>query len=188
MSLARRSLTVGVLLAVAACDNAKPLPPVSVPLATPLGVTLHETRGYRDAANIYVPGPVAYADANAQLAYIRPTQPGNAECTEKCAEAWVPVPGTGNYGINEANVQKEIPRIDALAKELGCEVIDMHAALETHPEMLPDRVHPNNEGAAEMAKAKRWKDAFDAMDDRLRAAFRLPVSDPRKSDEPPPSE
>ena len=65
----------------------------------------------------------------------------------------VPVPGTGNYGINEANVQKEIPRIDALAKELGCEVIDMHAALAAHPEMLPDRVHPNNEGAAEMAKA-----------------------------------
>ena len=62
-------------------------------------------------------------------------------------------PTDGNYGINEANVQKEIPRIDALAKELGCEVIDMHAALATHPEMLPDRVHPNNEGAAEMAKA-----------------------------------
>jgi lysophospholipase L1-like esterase len=40
-----------------------------------------------------------------------------------------------------------------LAKELGCEVIDMHAALAAHPEMLPDRVHPNNEGAAEMAKA-----------------------------------
>ena len=65
----------------------------------------------------------------------------------------VPVPGTGNYGINEANVQKEIPRIDALAKELGVEVIDMHAALEAHPEMLPDRVHPNNDGAGEMAKA-----------------------------------
>ncbi|MEY4272633.1 MAG: hypothetical protein RL250_1499 [Verrucomicrobiota bacterium] len=65
----------------------------------------------------------------------------------------VPVPGAGNYGINEANVQKEIPRIDALAKELGAEVIDMHAALEAHPEMLPDRVHPNNDGAAEMAKA-----------------------------------
>ena len=65
----------------------------------------------------------------------------------------VPVPGTGNYGINEANLQKEIPRIDALAKELGAEVIDMHAALAAHPEMLPDRVHPDNAGAAEMAKA-----------------------------------
>lgn len=65
----------------------------------------------------------------------------------------VPVPGTGNYGINEANIQKEIPRVDALAKELGCGVIDMHAALVKFPEMLPDRVHPNTLGAGEMAKA-----------------------------------
>ena len=65
----------------------------------------------------------------------------------------VPVPGKGNYGINEENVQKEIPRVDALAKELGCGVIDMHAALAKFPEMLPDRVHPNTAGAGEMAKA-----------------------------------
>jgi len=65
----------------------------------------------------------------------------------------VPVPGRGNYGINEENVQKEIPRIDALAQVLGCGVIDMHAALEKFPEMLPDRVHPNTAGAGEMAKA-----------------------------------
>jgi len=65
----------------------------------------------------------------------------------------VPVPGEGNYGINEENIQKEIPRVDALAKELGCGVIDMHAALEKSPELLPDRVHPNTAGAGEMAKA-----------------------------------
>jgi lysophospholipase L1-like esterase len=65
----------------------------------------------------------------------------------------VPVPGEGNYGINEENIQKELPRIDALAKELGCRVIDMHAALEKFPELLPDRVHPNTAGAGEMAKA-----------------------------------
>jgi len=65
----------------------------------------------------------------------------------------VPVPGTGNYGINEENIQKEIPRVDALAKELSCGVIDMHAALEKTPELLPDRVHPNTAGAGEMAKA-----------------------------------
>ncbi len=65
----------------------------------------------------------------------------------------VPVPGKGNYGINEENIQKEIPRVDALAKELGCSVIDMHAALVKTPEMLPDRVHPNTAGAGEMAKA-----------------------------------
>lgn len=65
----------------------------------------------------------------------------------------VPVPGKGNYGINEENIQKEIPRVDALAKDLGCGVIDMHAALEKSPELLPDRVHPNTAGAGEMAKA-----------------------------------
>ena len=65
----------------------------------------------------------------------------------------VPVPGQGNYGINEENIQQEIPRVDALAKELGCGVIDMHAALAKFPEMLPDRVHPNTAGAGEMAKA-----------------------------------
>ena len=65
----------------------------------------------------------------------------------------VPVPGQGNYGINEENIQKEIPRVDALAKELGCGVIDMHAALAKFPELLPDRVHPNTAGAGEMAKA-----------------------------------
>jgi len=65
----------------------------------------------------------------------------------------VPVPGKGNYGINEENIQKEIPRVDALAKELGCGVIDMHAALAKNPELLPDRVHPNTAGAGEMAKA-----------------------------------
>ena len=65
----------------------------------------------------------------------------------------VPVPGIGNYGINEENIQKEIPRVDALAKELGCGVIDMHAALEKSPELLTDRVHPNTAGAGEMAKA-----------------------------------
>lgn len=64
-----------------------------------------------------------------------------------------PVPGAGNFGINEKNVLEEIKRIDALAKEMKLEVIDMHAALADKPQMLPDRVHPNTEGAGEMAKA-----------------------------------
>ena len=44
-------------------------------------------------------------------------------------------------------------KIDALAKEMKLGVIDMHAALADKPQMLPDRVHPNTEGAGEMAKA-----------------------------------
>lgn len=69
-----------------------------------------------------------------------------------------PVPEPGNFRITEKNVLLEIPRIDALAAELKLGVIDMHAALKDKPELLPDRVHPNTEGAAEMAKA-----AFKAL-------------------------
>ncbi len=69
-----------------------------------------------------------------------------------------PVPEPGNFGINETNVKEEIKRIDKLAKQLGLGMIDMHKALEGKPELLPDRVHPNTEGAGEMAKA-----AFKAL-------------------------
>ena len=69
-----------------------------------------------------------------------------------------PVPEPGNFGINETNVRLEIPRIDAIAKDLKLGVIDMHAALKDHPEFLPDRVHPNDDGARLMAAA-----AFTAL-------------------------
>jgi lysophospholipase L1-like esterase len=64
-----------------------------------------------------------------------------------------PVPEPGNFGINETNVKEEIKRLDQMASELKVGVIDMHAALEKHPELQPDRVHPNTAGAGEMAKA-----------------------------------
>lgn len=62
------------------------------------------------------------------------------------------VPGSGNYGINEAGVLAEIPLLDQLAADERWDVIDIHGALKDHPEMLPDRVHPNNAGATVMAK------------------------------------
>jgi lysophospholipase L1-like esterase len=64
-----------------------------------------------------------------------------------------PVPGKGNFGINEEGVQEEIPEIKKIAKEEGTGLIDMHAALADHSDLLPDRVHPNTEGATFMAKA-----------------------------------
>lgn len=64
-----------------------------------------------------------------------------------------PVPGAGNFGINEAGVQEQIKRLDSLAAKMKLGIIDMHAALADKPQLLPDRVHPNTEGAAEMAKA-----------------------------------
>ena len=69
-----------------------------------------------------------------------------------------PVVGNGNFKITEEKIQLEIPRINALAAELKLGVIDMHAALKDKPELIPDRVHPNAEGAGEMAKA-----AFKAL-------------------------
>lgn len=63
-----------------------------------------------------------------------------------------PVPEPGNFGINEAGVLQEIPLIDRLAREEGVSVIDIHAALAPHPELLPDRVHPNTDGAAIIAR------------------------------------
>ena len=65
----------------------------------------------------------------------------------------VPVPGKGNFGINEAGVQEQRPMIAKIAKQAEVGVIDMHAALADRPETLPDRVHPNTEGAGLMAKA-----------------------------------
>jgi lysophospholipase L1-like esterase len=65
----------------------------------------------------------------------------------------VPVPGKGNFGINDTALQEQMPVYAKLAEELKVDVIDMYAALDGKPQMLPDCVHPNTEGAGEMAKA-----------------------------------
>ncbi|MFU8892390.1 MAG: GDSL-type esterase/lipase family protein [Luteolibacter sp.] len=65
----------------------------------------------------------------------------------------VPVIGQGNFKITEENLQKLMPHIDTVAKELELGIIDMYAALDGKPELIPDRVHPNAEGAGVMAKA-----------------------------------
>jgi lysophospholipase L1-like esterase len=63
-----------------------------------------------------------------------------------------PVPAPGNYGINEANLDLEIPMIDQVAHDEGVGIIDIHAALVDKPELLPDHVHPNTAGAGVMAR------------------------------------
>ena len=65
----------------------------------------------------------------------------------------VPVPGKGNFGINEQGIKEQRPLITRVAKEARVGVIDMYAALKEHPETLPDRVHPNARGAGLMARA-----------------------------------
>lgn len=63
-----------------------------------------------------------------------------------------PVPGSGNFDITEKPVKAQIKVIDEIVKELGLGMIDMYGALDDKPELLPDQVHPNVEGANEMAK------------------------------------
>ncbi len=66
----------------------------------------------------------------------------------------VPVIGKGNFGINNEMVLGEIiPQIKKVAVELKLPVIDLYTALDGHPEVFPDRVHPNDDGAELMAKA-----------------------------------
>lgn len=59
----------------------------------------------------------------------------------------------GNWGINEADTKTQIPVIEKLAKALNAGIIDVHGALEGHDELIPDKVHPNTEGATLIAKA-----------------------------------
>ncbi|GAA5481638.1 GDSL-type esterase/lipase family protein [Haloferula sargassicola] len=64
----------------------------------------------------------------------------------------VPVVGDGNFGINEPAIQEEIAIIDRIAGEMKLELIDLHAPLEGKPELIPDRVHPDNAGSGVMAQ------------------------------------
>ena len=43
--------------------------------------------------------------------------------------------------------------IDKVAKDLKLGIIDLHAALKGKDGMIPDNVHPNNDGAAAIALA-----------------------------------
>lgn len=64
----------------------------------------------------------------------------------------VPVIGQGNFGIRNEIVKPEIiPLIDQVAAKMKLEVIDLYAALDGKPELIPDRVHPNDEGAGVIA-------------------------------------
>lgn len=66
----------------------------------------------------------------------------------------VPVIGAGNFGIRDEIVKPEIiPLIKQLAAEMKLEVIDLYAALDGKADLIPDRVHPNDEGATLIAKA-----------------------------------
>lgn len=69
-----------------------------------------------------------------------------------------PVIAPGAFTIHDEGLQYYIRKIDVLAKEMGLGVIDMHQALAGKPKLLPDRVHPDEQGARELAKT-----AFTAL-------------------------
>ncbi len=64
----------------------------------------------------------------------------------------IPVVGEGNFGITEEVALEASAIVERLAAELGLELIDLHAPLADRPELIPDRVHPNGEGYAAMAR------------------------------------
>jgi len=67
----------------------------------------------------------------------------------------VPVIGNGAFNIKEEGIQEQIPILDKIAEELNVGIIDMYAALKDSPELIPDKVHPNAEGAKKMAEAAK---------------------------------
>ena len=83
----------------------------------------------------------------------------------------VPVYQT-RWGINEKTVKGEIsPIIEKVAAEKKLPTIDLHTALSGKPELFPDKIHPNAEGAALMAKAvaaaitgEGWTSLFNGKD------------------------
>ena len=68
-----------------------------------------------------------------------------------CYPPYVAKDGLG--GINESNILALIPMIDKAAQATQAYIIDVHGALVGKDALIPDHVHPNGAGAAEIAKA-----------------------------------
>jgi acyl-CoA thioesterase I len=71
--------------------------------------------------------------------------------------ACLPVPAfPENWGIRDSViVEKIIPDIRRVAQEEKLYIIDLHSALAGRDDCFPDKVHPNEQGAALMAQAVR---------------------------------
>ena len=58
-----------------------------------------------------------------------------------------------NESINDDIISKEIiPMIKKVAKKNKLDIIDLHTAMDGIPQLFPDKIHPNEEGAKIMAK------------------------------------
>lgn len=57
-----------------------------------------------------------------------------------------------NFTISNRKITHDIiPRINAIAKEIGLQVIDLYQSFENKPELFSDCVHPNQKGASRIA-------------------------------------
>ncbi|WDE99386.1 glycoside hydrolase N-terminal domain-containing protein [Lentisphaera profundi] len=57
------------------------------------------------------------------------------------------------WGIKDSVVQYEVnPRVAHVAKKMGLPLIDLYTPLKKHPELFPDKVHPNAAGAKVMVE------------------------------------
>jgi acyl-CoA thioesterase I len=63
--------------------------------------------------------------------------------------------------INGMRVRELRPMIEQMGKELALPVIDLHSALDRRPELFPDGVHPNADGAKLIAETIHAKIAAD---------------------------
>ena len=61
----------------------------------------------------------------------------------------------GDYINDSIIVRGVIPKIKQVAEKNKLPVIDLHSAMDGKPQLFPDKVHPNEEGARVMAEAVR---------------------------------
>jgi acyl-CoA thioesterase-1 len=62
-----------------------------------------------------------------------------------------PIFPPGNYGMSPAHLKEELTVIDAVGQAEKIDLVDVNTPLQSHPELFPDRVHPNDAGAGIIA-------------------------------------
>lgn len=63
-----------------------------------------------------------------------------------------PIIEPNKFNILKRNLQREMPLLKQIAGKTNADLIDVYAALKSQPKMQPDGVHPNNDGAAVIAR------------------------------------
>ena len=72
-------------------------------------------------------------------------------------------------------VHKIIPGLRQAAYEKGVEVLDLHPLLLDYEKLMPDKIHPNKEGSAIMAK-RLYESVIQARDEKFDILSGLPKS------------